>query len=513
MDTGAGNKNQKEKVVKGISGRWHTATLKEKFGGFALMVIITITAAVLVNWVVVNYALQGFGEILDDNVQCYKFQEAISAESVSFENYVRNRTPDNREEYEAACEESEYQLMELPYSYEETGKERYALTWSIHNAYEFYAEAREQVLQMDPAGQGYIAALYDVYKMQSYLQQYGGKLTQLTLEESNLKYLQKMPLVNRIPAVLAVLGIVLVYAVFSLTRLMRQSVVSPVELLAQASKKIALNDFSDPDLAVENRDEIGELVSAFNKMKHATEGYIQTLEEKQQMAERLHKEEMERVEMEKTLEATRMEMLKSQINPHFLFNTLNTIACMARLEDADTTERMITSMSNLFRYNLKTTEPQVTLSRELKIVDDYLYIQQTRFGDRIRYRKEIEVNENQVIIPSLSLQPIVENAIIHGLSQKEQGGEIYIRVWEQENVVVIQVNDSGVGMDPERLEELRTGFKESRTSKVGIGLGNIYKRLHMMYRGGELHIASQKGKGTVVEMRIPKSAAHRKEIK
>ena len=145
-----------------------------------------------------------------------------------------------------------------------------------------------------------------------------------------------------------------------------------MEKLAEATRKIAVNDFSGEDLTVENRDEVGEMVKAFNRMKHATEGYIHTLVKNHEISELLHKEAMEKMETEKRLEAARMELLKSQINPHFLFNTLNIIACMAKLEDAFTTERMITSMSNLFRYNLKTTEQIVPLEQELKVVQDYM---------------------------------------------------------------------------------------------------------------------------------------------
>ena len=160
-------------------------------------------------------------------------------------------------------------------------------------------------------------------------------------------------------------------------------------------------------------------------MKHATEGYINTLKEKNEMAERLHKEEVERIEMEKRLDAARLELLKSQINPHFLFNTLNMISCMAKLEEAQTTERMISSLGNLFRYNLKTSEQIVPLERELKVVQDYMYIQQMRFGSRISHDLRVEVDGGETMIPAFTLQPLVENAIIHGIARKEEGGRIF----------------------------------------------------------------------------------------
>ena len=179
------------------------------------------------------------------------------------------------------------------------------------------------------------------------------------------------------------------------------------------------------------------------------------------------------------------------------------IACMAKLEEAAVTERMITSMSSLFRYNLKTSEQIVSLARELKVVQDYMYIQQMRFGSRILYSCDLEVDAEQAMIPAFTLQPVVENAMVHGLAKKEQGGRVHIRIWEQGKTLVISVADTGLGMSEERLTEVTEAMKERRTSKIGIGLGNIYKRIHMMYKQGEFRITSREGRGTVVQMLIP----------
>ena len=273
--------------------------------------------------------------------------------------------------------------------------------------------------------------------------------------------------------------------------------------LAASTRKIAANDFDEPDLIIENKDEMGELVTAFNVMKHSTKGYIATMKENNKMQELLHKEELERSEMEKQLGSARLELLKSQINPHFLFNTLNMIACTAKLEDAVDTEKMILSLGNLFRYNLKTREQTVTLDRELKIVNDYMYLQKMRFGSRIKYRLSLETDAADVIIPSLSLQPLVENAVVHGLSKKETGGILHIRIWKKDRMLILSVADTGLGMSQERCEEVAAAMKEHRTAKIGIGLGNIYKRVHMMYQKGDLRIYSREGKGTVIQLMIP----------
>ena len=198
-----------------------------------------------------------------------------------------------------------------------------------------------------------------------------------------------------------------------------------------------------------------------------------------------------------------MELLKSQINPHFLFNTLSMIACTAKLEEAETTEKMIISMSSLFRYNLKTSEQIVALKQELDVVQNYIYIQKMRFGSRVAYETDIRTDAGRIRIPAFTMQPIVENAIIHGLSKKEAGGRIIVRAWERENQVVISVADNGLGMDSQRLRELRDGLKGGKTAKVGIGLGNISKRIHNMYQRGNVQIYSTEGRGTVIQMVIP----------
>ena len=169
---------------------------------------------------------------------------------------------------------------------------------------------------------------------------------------------------------------------------------------------------------------------------------------------------------------------------------------------------MIDSLGSLFRYNLKMSEPVVMLERELKVVEDYMFIQQMRFGRRVVYESRLELDPGTVMIPAFTLQPLVENAVIHGLAKKEEGGRVFLRVWEKDGCAGISVADTGAGMSRERYEELCRALEEScekgsRTSKTGIGLGNIYRRVHTMYADGQVRIVSTPGRGTVVQMSIP----------
>ena len=488
---------------------WLTISIKKKIGIFAAMVILIMALSATFSICIMNFSLGGFNTILNDNSRCHDFQEALDLEIESFADYIRDATPDTRDQYVLSCVRTERCLRSLPFDYARIGTERYARTWSILNGYETYQAYRDELAETQVRESDFVERLYRVYKMQEYLQTYARRLVQVTLKEGNDSYQEKVPVFYNMPYLILAISAVFMGFVMFLTKILSNALVSPAVLLAQCARKIAKNDFTGEDPSVENRDEMGELVRAFNKMKRSTKGYIDTLKENHRMSELLHREEIERVEMEKQLSGARLELLKSQINPHFLFNTLNMIACMAKLEEAVTTERMISSMGSLFRYNLKTSEQIVTLARELKVVQDYMYIQQIRFGSRILYSCDLKVDAEQAMIPAFTLQPVVENAMVHGLSKKEQGGRVHVRIWEQGNRLVISVADTGLGMSEERLAEVTEAMKERRTSRIGIGLGNIYKRIHMMYKQGEFRIASIEGRGTVIQMFIPQEKHNR----
>ncbi len=488
---------------------WLTISIKKKIGIFAAMVILIMALSATFSICIMNFSLGGFNTILNDNSRCHDFQEELDLEIESFADYIRDATPDTRDQYVLSCVRTERCLRSLPFDYARIGTERYARTWSILNGYETYQAYRDELAETQVRESDFVERLYRVYKMQEYLQTYARRLVQVTLKEGNDSYQEKVPVFYNMPYLILAISAVFMGFVMFLTKILSNALVSPAVLLAQCARKIAKNDFTGEDPSVENRDEMGELVRAFNKMKRSTKGYIDTLKENHRMSELLHREEIERVEMEKQLSGARLELLKSQINPHFLFNTLNMIACMAKLEEAVTTERMISSMGSLFRYNLKTSEQIVTLARELKVVQDYMYIQQMRFGSRILYSCDLKVDAEQAMIPAFTLQPVVENAMVHGLSKKEQGGRVHVRIWEQGNRLVISVADTGLGMSEERLAEVTEAMKERRTSRIGIGLGNIYKRIHMMYKQGEFRIASIEGRGTVIQMFIPQEKHNR----
>ena len=385
-----------------------------------------------------------------------------------------------------SCARTRTALKSLPFDYEEIGAERYGATWSILNMYENYAKTRDAFLELEEDAPDYLDRLYTVYRVQGYLETHAGRLEQMTVESGNERYEMQRPLFIIVPVVSILWGAAALLMVRWLNRSVQRSIVRPMVELAEDSRRIGENDFTGPDTHAEGEDEIASLVRAFCTMKASTRGYIEALTEK-------HK-------MEKQLDEVRLQMLKNQINPHFLFNTLNMIASTAQIEDAAATEKMINALSRLFRYNLKSTDSVMPLGRELKVVQDYMYLQQMRFGQRIRYDTDCSPDTLEVLVPSFALQPLVENAIIHGISPKGQGGRIHVRSWMRGARLWISVADTGRGMALERLEEIRMALEQGDEKATGVGVGNIYRRVHGMYQDGEVFIYSSEGRGTVVQM-------------
>jgi len=199
-------------------------------------------------------------------------------------------------------------------------------------------------------------------------------------------------------------------------------------------------------------------------------------------------------EQEKLLLAAKIEALANQINPHFLFNTLTSITSLIRTEP-ETARMLIAKLSGLLRRLMRSTDHFVTLREELESVDEYLDIEVVRFGPQLRVVKQISPDTLDVIVPSMLLQPLIENSIKHGLSRKVGGGRITIRTHVRDGHTVIEVHDDGLGMTEERLENAFGG---------GIGLSNVNERLRTIYGTSyQLKLTSVPGEGTCASVEIP----------
>ena len=204
-------------------------------------------------------------------------------------------------------------------------------------------------------------------------------------------------------------------------------------------------------------------------------------------------------DQERLLMQARLDALVSQINPHFLFNTLNTVSSLIRF-DPDTARTLLLKLSNILRRRLKSQVHFVPLRQELDFIDDYLDIEVVRFGrDKLQFRKEVDPEALDAFVPSMILQPLVENAIRHGIGPKVEGGTITLRISRGNGRLVVAVTDDGVGIPVERRHEIYDS---------GIGISNVRERLKVLYgEESPLRIDSVLGSGTTIRFEIPEIVA------
>jgi two-component system, sensor histidine kinase YesM len=278
----------------------------------------------------------------------------------------------------------------------------------------------------------------------------------------------------------------------------------PIHQLVLRLKRVARGDLDVEALVWNTNDEIHILIDSFQHMLSQIKSLIERIREKANVENRLKEQEIKNLEIENLLNQSELNFLQSQINPHFLFNTLNSIAVLAEIEEAGQTKMMIESMSSILRYNLQKLNDNVTLREELEIIRNYLYIQRTRYGNRIEFSMDIDESVMNCSIPSMIIQPFVENAIMHGLEPKLGKGLLQVGVYDRQELLEIVVRDDGVGMSQDILEQINNR-SVMQDSKKGIGMVNVIRRLEIHYGPEAICIESMQSKGTTVTIRLPRA--------
>jgi len=287
-----------------------------------------------------------------------------------------------------------------------------------------------------------------------------------------------------------------------------RSITRPIQQLTVAARELARGKF-DNRIEIRSNDEISFLARTFDRMRVNINGLISEMQQKAQL-------ELELQESRLLLKESQLRSLQSQINPHFLFNTLDTLSKKAYLDGSEETSDLIASVAGLLRYNLRRLDRSVTLAEELNVVLKYIEIQQARFTDRLTFRQQIDHTLLDVRMPCLTLQPIIENAVIHAVEPLEEGGTIIFRVMKEGDSVRIEVEDSGEGMAPElakRIVEEQTLEEPAAIGhSTGIGFSNVVRRLRLFTgRDDVIEIVSVVPHGTKISLKIP-LAGRREEL-
>jgi sensor histidine kinase YesM len=383
-------------------------------------------------------------------------------------------------------------------------------------------------------------------RIASYVDTYLSKLLSILMREGELRFkasLERSEFFNRnillgmIAAGLALIGY---------TFLVASSITKPIRELARATEKLAKGDMLVAPIKTRSKDEVSVLVSGFYAMSANIRSYIESLKEKAELEKRLHDEELSLLSMGKALREAQLMNLQDQMRPHFLFNALNSIARSALLEKAPKTEMLTISLAKLLRSTIKEGIPYTSLGEEIDVVREYLNFQKVRFGDRLDWSLKFDPVLKDVKVPRFLLQPLVENAVRHGIEPKIDKTRILVSAQLRGDRLKAYVVDTGVGMSAQELKRLRGvvaaatmdrlpsarkaigqesedknlhGEEENKVASSdapdtiagsGIGLANLSTRLRILYGESKgLHLFSKPGKGTIVRLSIPLKAAQR----
>lgn len=407
----------------------------------------------------------------------------------------------------AVREESAAMLDAVRADLGQVSEEQYLLAAAVKTTFAAYRTLTDEVLSLMQEGELMEASALYFDKMVpcgSYVQKYSRQLLEQAIQD-NFNAYQQITDTSNLLRFLQAASLALCLAVGISLVISIRTLVHAVRNLSDSSREISSGNLDTADLTENADNEIGDMNRAFNEMKHSMKRQVKLLEEKNEIEQALLRKENEALELQNHMERSQLQLLRSQVDPHFLFNTLNAIMYTAQQEAATKTYTLLGALSRLFRYSLGSNAAQVTLAREIHITDSFYSLYRARFGSRLNMQWEIapEIDPQIVMMPSFILQPLAENAFRHGIAPKEEGGLVTMRIFAEDGILYIRVEDNGVGMKAEDLKALHEKLKKSDIPSSHIGVYNVAARTRMLGEAYGMDFESEEGKGTVASLRLP----------
>lgn len=479
-----------------------------------MMFVLTAALMFLINIVLyteINRSMQKLDEVYATNVSLNELTECLEKTQEEVTEYLNTKSTDSLENYYRHVQQYRSMLMQLNGSI--VDNEMKILEKNIRNMSESYLELTDETIQAKRGRntERYKAAYEEEFQNYQYIRTAIDRLNNLQFQNNSDNYqimlnaLKYMEIISS-----AVVVIVAVINLLFLVLVIR-TITDPLRLLAKSANEVAEGNF---DLDLEetgSQDEVGVVTHAFIKMVYSIRQYIEKTKESMEKEQRMKERELL---METHLKDAQLKYLQAQINPHFLFNSLNAGAQLAMMENAEKTSIFIEKMADFFRYNVRKTEETSTLGEEIEAVDNYVYILNVRFAGDIHFEKKILPGFEDVHLPSMILQPLVENAVNHGIRNVEWEGHIWLKVDYEDGMLVIRVKDNGQGMSQEHIQEVlerRVRRPDGQGDSTGIGMDNVINRLELFFGQKNLLQICSEGPdlGTEVKIMVPYTGIER----
>ena len=429
-----------------------TDTHREKSKVQTRMIALTVVTSMIiltVNIVLFFYisrAIEVINNVYATNVTIGELSDALAGVQGSMAEYLDTKSTDSMEQYFDATQQYRDYLSEL--AVQGQGEDNMAILQDIEGLSETYLEVAEETIQ---AKRGRVVEKYNAgfersEKIYGYINAYIYSLNNEQFKRNSEKYASLRASLRSLAFMTMAVIVVIAVTNILLTSVMTKNIMDPVR--------------------------------------------------------------QREIMMETHLKDAELKYLQAQINPHFLFNTLNAGAQLAMLEDADKTSGYLQNVAAFFRYRIKGEDKETTLEQEIALVDNYIHILNVRFSGEIHFSKELEDGCLSVPVPGMILQPIVENAVNYGIRNIEREKQIILKVERLSGLIRVRIQDNGIGMTEERIKEVmdgRAGENPVMKDSNGVGIANVMSRLRLFYDREEvLHIFSEGAdKGTIVDILIP----------
>ncbi|AKN29864.1 histidine kinase [Clostridium carboxidivorans P7] len=483
-----------------------SSSLRRKFIIFVLITIIPIATNSIISFIISKQITYSYDSMLNKMSVTKEVKNSLNDSFTNFNKYMIESSKESKEKYETSYDKAMKNLILLE---EKSDIHSKYILRDLQNSLRSYKNSGDAAIEIS-SKQGGIDVYYDHYIFTKEIFSYSNTfLTQLS--ESYLSYnneiynklKEKEKTIYKVLLfyIITALIISILYTLFFL-----KNILEKLRELVDASKRVSYGDFSFYEGKKTFIYELDILSEAFSRMIHDIKKHINFIEEKAELEMKLRNEEMNLLKYQNALKQSKLKVLQSQINPHFLFNTLNCINQTAIRENALQTESLITSVSGILRYSLRMMDRNASMEEEVTVVKQYMFIQQLRFEDRIKFNLHVRGDLSKVLVPGMTLQPFVENAFIHGIEPKEEGGVINIDILEQGDVCTVLIEDTGCGIDEKTLNKIISGDVglEHTGHTTGMGIRSVVQRLELIYGQKNIfRIESKKDFGTKVYLKIP----------
>ena len=470
-------------------------TMRSKLLFLSLLTSVFVLLTNLLIYDNVNRKIDEINRIYKSNVNLNEVSGHLDQLQSSIYQYLNTKSSSSLEayykaaqEYEQLCQNLNQNISDQPILLMEKNLREISGTY-LNVAEETILAKRGRNVER------YKQKYQEAQNLYTYMEDYLASLNNLQFKYNANEYL----LLQHSLQVLEVLNITIMLVLIGVTTvtmfLITRQITKPLAKLAGQAGELAAGNFDIDLLEVHTGDEVETLSRAFNTMVISIRDYITRLRESMEQ-ESLLKEQG--LIMENHLKDAQLKYLYAQINPHFLFNTLNAGVQMAMMENAEKTSVYIENVAEFFRYNITDINQDTTIAEEIALVDYYVHILNARFSDEIIYEKDLDPRVLDIRMPRMILQPLVENAFQYGIRDKEGTGKIQLRAKLMTDTVLLSVEDNGKGMSADRIHEILNGTSN------GVGLTNVIGRLELYYSQKDvLTIDSAADQGTQIIIRIP----------